>query len=182
MASEIRIETPSGMPRKNVSSGAKQVNQRSAEGGSVLIMTIFVVPDRWRHRLILRPGWIEIAEAAIAADHRRLALLDALEFAVPDHISAAEILHRAPRRIADRAGAAWRGEKQQQAAECGGQEYRRSESRRSAHCAIVINRYTGKRGYAPKRRLGIMRRRGWLAPRENANRGDRKQSEMVAAN
>jgi hypothetical protein len=119
-----------------------------------------VVPNRWRHRLILRPGRIEIAEAAIAGDHRRLALLDALEFAVPDHISAADILHRAPRRIADCAGMARRGEKQQHTAECGdGQEYRSSASRRSAHSAIVINRDIGKRGLraetAPRNGLSL---------------------------
>ena len=85
-------------------------------------MTIFAVFGRWRHRLILRPGRIEIAEAAIAGDHRRLALLGALEFAVPDHISAAEILHRAPRCIADRAGIArWRV-RDQRAAKRGGSE------------------------------------------------------------
>ena len=84
------------------------------------MVTIFAVPDRWRRRLILRPRRIEIAEAAIAGDHRRLALLGALEFAIPDHISGADILHRAPRRIADRAGTARRGEKQQHTAECGG--------------------------------------------------------------
>jgi len=92
--------------------------------GELLIMTIFTVPDRRRHRLILRPRRIEIAEAAIAGDHRRLALLRTPEFAVPDHLAGAEALHRAPRRVADRAGTAWRCEKQQHTAECSrGQQY-----------------------------------------------------------
>ena len=69
------------------------------------MMMVFAVPDRRGRRLILRPGRIEIAKAAIAGDHCRLALLGALEFAIPDHVAGAEILHRAPRPVADRTGA-----------------------------------------------------------------------------
>ena len=51
-------------------------------------------------------AWIDVAEAAIAGNHMRRAFLDAAKFAVPHHVAGAEILHRAPRRIAEAAGVA----------------------------------------------------------------------------
>src|SRR5580704_18259473 len=44
---------------------------------------------------------IEIAKTAVAGDHVRRAFFDCTIFAIPDHV-AAEILHRAPRRVAER--------------------------------------------------------------------------------
>lgn len=49
-------------------------------------------------------AWIDVAKAAIAGDHLRHALLDAAKFAIPLHVAVAEVLHRAPRRIAEAAG------------------------------------------------------------------------------
>jgi hypothetical protein len=48
--------------------------------------------------------WIDVAKAAIAGDHVRRARLGAGKFAIPHHVAGAEILHRAPRRIAEAAG------------------------------------------------------------------------------
>jgi len=56
---------------------------------------------RRRHK-----AWIDVAEAAIAGDHMRCAFLGSAEFAIPHHVAGAEILHRAPRRIAEAAGVA----------------------------------------------------------------------------
>jgi len=47
---------------------------------------------------------VVIAEAAVAGDHVRHAFLDAAEFAIRHHVAGAEILHRAPWRIAEAAG------------------------------------------------------------------------------
>jgi len=47
---------------------------------------------------------IDVAEAAIAGDHVRRAVFDGAKFAIPHHVAGAEILHRAPRRIAEAAG------------------------------------------------------------------------------
>ena len=66
---------------------------------------IFAMPGQ-RRRCVLRPGRIEIAETAIAGNHMRRAFLDAAEFTIPHHVAGAEILHRAPRRIAEAAGVA----------------------------------------------------------------------------
>ena len=49
-------------------------------------------------------AWIDVAETTIAGNHMRRAFLDAAEFAIPHHVAGAEILHRAPRRIAEAAG------------------------------------------------------------------------------
>jgi hypothetical protein len=59
--------------------------------------------SRRRHK-----AWIDVAEAAVAGDHMRRAFLDAAKFAIPHHVAGAEILHRAPRRIAEAAGVARR--------------------------------------------------------------------------
>ena len=49
-------------------------------------------------------AWIDVAKTTIAGNHMRCAFLDTAEFAVPHHVAGAEILHRAPRRIAEAAG------------------------------------------------------------------------------
>src|SRR5580692_11985277 len=56
---------------------------------------------RRRHK-----AWIDIAETTIAGNHMRRAFFDAAEFAIPNDVAGAEILHRAPRRIAEAAGVA----------------------------------------------------------------------------
>jgi hypothetical protein len=53
-------------------------------------------------------SWINVAKTAIAGDHMRRAFFGAAEFAIPHHVAGAEILHRAPRRIAEAAGVACR--------------------------------------------------------------------------
>src|ERR1700724_129298 len=53
-------------------------------------------------------AWIDVAETAIAGNHMRRAFLDTAEFTIPHHVAGAEILHRAPRRIAEAAGVARR--------------------------------------------------------------------------
>src|SRR5580704_7591876 len=66
-------------------------------------MALAIMP--WRRRGIWRgPAWIEVAKTAIAGDHVRHAFLDGAKLAIPLHVAGAEILHRAPRRIADGAG------------------------------------------------------------------------------
>ena len=72
--------------------------------------------------MVLRPGRIEIAAAAVAGDHRRLALLDSREFAIPNDVAGAEVLHSAPRRVADRAGVARRGADKERGSKSGGGE------------------------------------------------------------
>src|SRR6202030_4072390 len=47
---------------------------------------------------------VDVAETAIAGNHMRRAFLDAAEFTIPHYVAGAEILHRAPRRIAEAAG------------------------------------------------------------------------------
>ena len=49
-------------------------------------------------------AWIDVAETTIAGNHMRRAFLDAAEFTIPHDVAGAEILHRAPRRIAEAAG------------------------------------------------------------------------------
>jgi hypothetical protein len=49
-------------------------------------------------------AWIDVAEAAIAGDDVGRARLGAAKFAIPHHVASAEILHRAPWRIAEAAG------------------------------------------------------------------------------
>src|SRR5580704_12135817 len=54
---------------------------------------------RRRHK-----AWIDIAETTIAGNHMRRAFFDAAEFAIPNDVAGAEILHRAPWRVAETAG------------------------------------------------------------------------------
>src|SRR4029077_4932474 len=63
----------------------------------------FAVFER-RRRNRRHEARIEVAEAAVAGDHVRHAFLDAAEFAIRHHVAGAEILYRAPRRIAEAAG------------------------------------------------------------------------------
>jgi hypothetical protein len=51
-------------------------------------------------------AWIDVAKTTIAGNHMRRAFLDTAEFAVPHDVAGAEILHRAPRRIAEAASVA----------------------------------------------------------------------------
>jgi hypothetical protein len=63
----------------------------------------FAVFDR-RYGNRRHKTWIDIAEAAIAGDDVRCALLGGAKFAIPHHVAGAKVLHRAPRRIAEAAG------------------------------------------------------------------------------
>src|SRR5580692_2087794 len=71
--------------------------------GAAFSGVAFAVFDRrrvsGRHK-----AWIDVAKTAIAGDHIRRAFRGAAEFAIPHHVAGAEILHRAPRRIAEAAG------------------------------------------------------------------------------
>jgi hypothetical protein len=58
-----------------------------------------------RRRVMRRhKAWIDVAKTAIAGDHMRRAFFGSAKFAIPHHVAGAEILHRAPRRIAEAAG------------------------------------------------------------------------------
>ena len=82
------------------------------------MMVVFAI-SRCRRWLVLRPGGIEVAKATVAADRGRLALLGGLEFAIPDDVTGAKILHGAPRRVADRASMAGRGADKERRTESG---------------------------------------------------------------
>ena len=69
----------------------------------VFLGMALAVFDRRRVRL-WHKAWVDIAKAAIARDDVGHAFLDGAKLAIPLHIAGAEILHRAPRRIADGAG------------------------------------------------------------------------------
>jgi hypothetical protein len=97
------------------------------------VMMAFAIPRGRRRRLVLRPGRIEVAAAAVAGDHCRLALFGGHEFAVPDDVSGAEILHGAPWRVADRAGVARRRADKKSHPKSGGSEGESGECVHGAH-------------------------------------------------
>jgi hypothetical protein len=82
---------------------------------------------RWRHK-----AWIDVAKAAVAGDHMRRAFFDAAKFAIPHHVAGAEILHRAPRRIAEAAGVARRHAKAHRCRKSGRRQCRSKDDRHSA--------------------------------------------------
>src|SRR5580658_7698959 len=69
-------------------------------GRSIVVLAMF---DR-RYGRRRHEAWIDVAEAAIAGDDVGRARLGGAKFAIPHHVASAEILHRAPRRIAVAAG------------------------------------------------------------------------------
>src|ERR1700730_15760525 len=73
--------------------------ERSCSTKMLIRLALAAIRARRRRRRT-RPR-VEIAEAAVAGDHVRHAFFDCTIFAIPDHV-AAEILHRAPRRVAER--------------------------------------------------------------------------------
>jgi len=74
---------------------------------------------RRRHK-----AWIDVTETTIAGDHMRHAVLDTAEFTIPHHVAGAEILHRAPRRIAEAAGVARGRTKANRCRKSGGRQCR----------------------------------------------------------
>jgi hypothetical protein len=68
----------------------------------ILKVTLAVSGRRYGNRR--HKTWIDIAEAAIAGDDVRCARLGTAKFAIPHYVAGAEILHCAPRRIAEAAG------------------------------------------------------------------------------
>ena len=78
---------------------------------------------------------IDIAETAIAGNHMRGAFLDTAEFTIPHHVAGAEILHRAPRRIAEAAGVARGRTKANRCRNSGGRQCR---SEADCHGAKIV--------------------------------------------
>jgi hypothetical protein len=86
---------------------------------------------RRRHK-----AWIDVAETTIAGNHMRRAFLDAAEFTIPHDLAGAEILHRAPRRIAEAAGVARGHTKADRCRKSGGGRQCRSEA--DCHGAKIV--------------------------------------------
>ena len=117
-----------------------------------------------------RPARVDVAKAAIAGDHFRLALRDRLVLAIPHHVAGAEILYRAPRRVADGTGLARRhanqhgrrqaeGRKQELCHRSHGQ---RSDGQRSDGAEVGRRRRKGKGGRELHQRANFIQ--GWTQP------------------
>lgn len=81
-------------------------------------------------------AWIDVAETAIAGNHMWRAFLDTAEFTIPHHVAGAEILYRAPRRIAEAAGVGGGRTKANRCRKSGGGRQCRSEA--DCHGAKIV--------------------------------------------
>ena len=154
IVSDARTEVPLKIILKRNRFTAAWRSQSAARfdtiAGAILSGAAFAVFHR-RRVSRRHKTWIDVAKTAIAGDHMRRAFLDTAEFAIPHHVAGAEILHRAPWRIAEAAGVA-RGSAK--ADRCRNSKGRQCRSEADCH---------GAKSKPPRWRCKAPR--GWIATR-----------------